>query len=94
MKGILLGENNELIIENGTLKIAETTMQDAYVVLSANQGEIKNDPIAGVNLVRMIRAKYSREKMRKTIEVGLTKVNINVDDIRGQVNAIINKNAI
>lgn len=90
-KGILIGADNDLKVENGTLKIGERTMQDAYVVLSMNQGELKEDPLAGANLVRMVRGRENPEKIRKTIEIALERVGVKFEDIKGQFALLVNK---
>jgi hypothetical protein len=92
--GILLDADNDLKIENGTVKVGDRKMQDAYVVLSIGQGEIKTDPIVGTNLNRMIRGKESREKIRKMIEISLENVGIRFEDIKSQFDLFINKNKI
>lgn len=94
VKGILLDTNNDLMIERGTFKVGNRKMQDAYVVLSINQGEAKADPIAGANLDKMIRGRENKEKIRKTIEIALERVGIRLDEIKSQVNILINKNSI
>jgi hypothetical protein len=90
-KGILPDASNDLKVENGTLKTGERKMQDVYLVLLTNQGEFKHDPLAGVNLNRMMRGCENREKIRKTIEIGLERAGIRFDDIREQLNILINK---
>lgn len=98
-KGILLdGDNNVMtnvkrdnngLITAGLL-IGDRRMQDVNIVLSVNQGEIKEDPVVGTNLLRMIRSKERREKMRKVIENALKRIGIRFDDIKSELEAIIN----
>lgn len=93
-RGILLDDDNDLKIENGAMKIGERKMQDAFMVLSMNQGDLKEDPLAGVNLVRMIRGRENKEKIRKTIEIGLERVGIRFDEIKSEFETIINRKSI
>jgi hypothetical protein len=100
MKGILINRDDDLQINvkrdvsgkiiNG-LVVGERLLQDAYIVLKTNMGDIKEDPIAGANLLRMLRSKASREKIRKTIEIALARVNIRYEDIKQQIEVILNK---
>ncbi len=89
-RGIILDGNNDLKIRNGSVVIGETTMQDAYVVLKINQGELKDDPMTGMNLTRMIRGKVKMEKIRKTIEIALKRVGVRLDDIKDKIGTFIN----
>ncbi|MDR1382215.1 MAG: hypothetical protein LBJ47_12150 [Tannerella sp.] len=93
-KGILLDANNGLKIEKGTLRIGERKMQDAYLVLLTNQGEFKHDPLVGVNLNKMIRGRENREKILKTIEIGLERAGVKFDDVKAQFGILINKRNI
>lgn len=100
MKGILLNDGNDLTINvkrNGKglitsgLVIGDRDIQDAYLALLLNQGDLKEDPIIGANLPRMIRGKADIEKIRKTVEIALARVKIRLDDIKNQLDIIINK---
>ena len=102
-KGILLGDDDDLKITvrrdssgmiTGGLTIGERTIQDAYIVLKSNQGEVKEDPLCGANLVRNIRAKANQEKIRKTIEVSLKRVGIDFEDVKDRISAKVNKESI
>ncbi|MDU1892760.1 MAG: hypothetical protein E6767_18930 [Dysgonomonas sp.] len=103
MKGILLDGNDDLLINvkrdttgkiTSGLVVGERMVQDAYITLSINQGELKEDPIAGANLLTMIRGKENKEKMRKTIEIALQRVGIRFDDIKDQLEMRVNKQVI
>ena len=56
-KGILLNGDNDVEIRNGSVVTGERMMQDAYMVLGMNQGELKDDPLTGANPLRTIRGK-------------------------------------
>lgn len=99
MKGIRLDSDNGLEIQVGRdasgkiaggLVIGERKVQDAYLVLKANQGDFKEDPVIGANLFLNVRRKQDRKAMGKAITVSLARVGINLDDIRGEFQAIIN----
>ena len=102
-RGILLDENNDLKVivrrdSNGLITqglcIGEREVQDAYIVLKANQGEIKEDPIIGANLIRMIRSKADKERIRKTIKISLQRVGVEFENIKGVVATMINNKEI
>jgi hypothetical protein len=90
MKGILLDENNDLMVRNGTLVIDERTMQDVYIVLRANQGDIKEDPIAGANLLRNLKSKADKSKIQGEIKTALRRIGIEFDSVQQEVQEMIN----
>lgn len=100
MVGIQLDEKNDLEIRvhkdssgkiSGGLLVADRTVQDAYIVLSSNQGEIKEDPVCGANLLKLLRGKRDDELVRKTISQSLQRVGIRIDELKSVMKVIINK---
>jgi len=103
MKGILLNENNDLLINvrrdvNGKiisgLVVNNNAVQCAGLVLQANQGEFKEDPIIGANLLRNMRGKLNRHKIKHEIEVALMRANIRVEDVKNELDILINSENI
>lgn len=102
-KGILLDGDNDLkinvkrgdggLITDG-LEVGQRIIQDAYLVLASSQGDMKEDPLCGAGLIRMIRSRADMEKIRKTVEIALARVRIRPDDIKSQLDIIINKVSI
>jgi len=73
MKGILLDENGDFLIKvkrgadgkiTGGLVVGDNAVQCAGLVLQMNQGELKEDPIIGANLLRNMRGKLNRSKLK------------------------------
>lgn len=102
-KGILLDTDNDLKVNvkrdsNGLitdgLTIGDRKMQDTYMVLSMNQGDLKEDPLAGANLIKMIRGRENKEKIRKTVEIALGRVGIKFEDVKEQIELLLNKKKI
>jgi hypothetical protein len=50
MKGILLGDDDDLLVSNGSLVIGEITQQNQRSLLLAQKGEIKEYPLVGVGI--------------------------------------------
>lgn len=103
MDGIQLDEKNDLEIHvqrdasgkiTGGLLVADRTVQDAYIVLSSNQGEIKEDPVCGANLLRLVRGKRDDERVKKTIQQSLQRVGIGIDELKSVMRVIINKQQV
>lgn len=91
MKGILLNHAGDLDLTAGRLRIGDTLLQNAAIVLEMNQGECKEDPLLGPSLVRYIRGKYDKQSMLKNIQIHLTRVNINVADLADAIKYNITK---
>lgn len=94
MSSILLDSDNDLMISvkrdfNGKiasgLVINDTKMQDAYMVLSLNQGDLKEDPIAGVNLTSLIRGKMDRERILSIIKIGFRRCGIDYEEVKNKM---------
>lgn len=54
MKGILLDEHGEIMIENGAMKIGDVDIQVVEHVIGAFQGEYKESPLLGGNIRKML----------------------------------------
>jgi hypothetical protein len=94
MRGILLDENNNLLIRvthradgkiTGGLVIGDNAVQCAGLVLQMNQGELKEDPVIGANLFLEMRGKLNRDRLKNKIETALTRANIRIEDVKGEL---------
>jgi hypothetical protein len=94
MKGILLNDNDDLMIANGSLAVGDITIQSACLVLRMNQGELKEDPVIGVNLSRFIRGKENRAGIKRAIEIGLRRAGIEIEDVKNEIWAVVNKQKV
>ncbi|MDD4395693.1 MAG: hypothetical protein PHQ33_07395 [Bacteroidales bacterium] len=54
MRGIIVDDNGNLQVQNGTLKIGDNMAQVAQHLITAFTGEYKNAPLLGGNAKRMI----------------------------------------
>ncbi len=103
MKGILLDENNDLLLKvmrdahgiiAGGLVAGDNAVQCAGLVLQMNQGELKEDPVVGANLLRNIRGKLSRDKIKNEVETALVRANIRIEDVKNELDILINQQNI
>lgn len=53
MKGILLAEDNDLLVEGGSLTVGDNEAMIAEGVLRANRGEYKEAPLLGAEVIRL-----------------------------------------
>lgn len=82
---VAIKRNAEGLITQG-VAVGDADMQDVWMVLSLNQGDLKEDPIAGVNLTSLIRGKADRERIKATIKIGLKRCGISFDAIKDKIN--------
>ena len=92
-KGILLDTSFDLQIrperKDGMivkgLVVGNTTDQDAALVLSMNQGELKEDGLLGVGLVKYVGSKYNRSKIDVLIKTHFTRIGIDYEDYKSKI---------
>jgi hypothetical protein len=54
MKGILVDDNGELIVNNGSMTIDDVVFQSSALLIAAFTGEMKHAPLLGGNIRKMI----------------------------------------
>jgi len=102
MKGILLDKNNDFLIKVRTEKdgkisglvAGDNAVQCAGLVLQMNQGELKEDPIVGANLLRNMRGKLNRDKLKNQVETAIIRANIRIEDVKNELEILINRQSI
>lgn len=99
-KGILLNDNFDLAInlkkdDNGLmlsgLIVGDSILQDATMVLSSRQGDLKEDPLLGVGLSKFIRGKYDALAIESRIRLHLTRAGIDYSTFKENIKIEINK---
>lgn len=63
--GILLDANSNLVIRNGSIVVDETTLQNQRIILEAEKGEIKEDPLLGVGVASFLDDEDPSEFLRE-----------------------------
>lgn len=71
--------------------LGDTLFQDTAIVLGLNQGEYKEDPALGPNLIRHIRGHSDRLKMDKQIRIHLLRAGIDYDAVKERINVYLKK---
>jgi len=83
MKGVLLDENGEVIIENGTMKIGDARAQVVEHVVTAFQGEFKEAPLLGGNAAKMLNGSldpFWPAEMKRQLKTQHIKADISTDN--------------
>lgn len=71
-KGIVIDENGGLVIDGGSMVIGETDAQNVQLILSANKGDFRFEPLVGCNLIRFVKSRGSSiSEMRRETKVQL-----------------------
>lgn len=86
MKGILLDENNDLLINKGRLTLGETVEQCAGLILETEQGEWKEYPRLGASLSQYVKSNATDREISQRVTVSLEYDNINAEvEVRNSV---------
>lgn len=90
MKGILLDSDGDVKIENGSLRLGDSLIQNAEVVLGILPGHLKEDPVLGPNLIRYIRGKSTRMEIQRAVKIHIQRAGISWEEIKDRLNIKIN----
>ena len=87
MKGLLLDKDGDIRIVPHKGKdgltgfvIGDTLIQNAATVLELNQGELKEDPVLGANLIRYIRSQADKRAIEKQMKIHLKRAGIDYSE--------------
>ena len=81
-KDILLDGNDDLLFKDGELVIGESLTQEVGIIVRLNQGELKEDPLLGPNLITLINSNASKAKIKQKVKIHLARDGKNYDDFR------------
>lgn len=69
--------------------LGQTMIQDTYIVLKLHQGELKEDPVLGPNLITFIRSAKNKVAIEKQLKIHLTRAGIDYQRVKNQINTLI-----
>ena len=70
--GMLLGSDQDLLIENGSIVVGNSDDQNVSAIVSASKGEFKEFPALGVGIVTKLKKQNaSLESLKREITVNL-----------------------
>lgn len=87
-----LTTDGDLNVINHKIVLSDTLLQDAGVVLQLKQGEWKEDPLLGPNLIRLLRGKQSRNEIERLVKIHLSRAGIGYENVKDKLNMTINGN--
>lgn len=88
-KGILLDKNNDLMVQNGSMIIADSVMQEVALILQINQGEQKFMPLLGPNLIQEKLTNLSRFEIEQRVKVHLELDNKDYNQLKKEIQTYI-----
>lgn len=87
-KGILLDENNDLLIIGKQMVIGDSQMQEVAAILEMNQGALKFSPLLGADLVQLIKANASKVDIQRRVQIHLEKDGKDYNAIKNKIKTI------
>lgn len=85
-KDILLNEDNRPVVVNGDFRTGESELQEVSIILQLRQGELKSDPILGVNMQHFINSKENRTAIERKVKIHLERDGKRYGDIINKLN--------
>lgn len=82
MKGILLGNDLDLVIENGTVAFGESAQQEMVLMMLSEKGEFKHDASCGLGLRKRQKGIGTLEDVKADIVEQAEYCQIPVSDIQ------------
>ena len=86
MKGLLLDKDGDIRIVPHKGKDGLTGFVIGATVLELNQGELKEDPVLGANLIRYIRSQADKRAIEKQMKIHLKRAGIDYSELVDKIN--------
>lgn len=87
---ILLDENDDLLIQNGDFVVGDSLTQEVSIILKLNQGELKSDPLLGVNMITLINSEASKNEIETKVKMHLKRDDKDFNKIKQQLKINVN----
>ena len=81
MQDILLDKNKDLKIVNGDFDFGDSFEQDVEIILSLTKGDLKSDPVLGVDLIKNVNSQISETALKQKIRLNLQRDNKKIGKI-------------
>lgn len=72
-KGILLDENNDLLIVGKRMVVGDSQMQEVAIILEMNQGALKSNPVLGAELIQLLKGNATKADIERRTRIHLEK---------------------
>jgi hypothetical protein len=91
MKDFLLDEENDLKVVGADFATGETEMQEVGLILSTNQGEWKENPVLGANLITKIRSNPDAVRLERNLRIQLRLDGKDYEQIKNKIKMNFNR---
>ncbi|GIZ09977.1 hypothetical protein [Flavobacterium sp. UMI-01] len=88
-KGILLDENNDLLITGGQMVVGDSIMQEVAIIIEMPQAALKSNPLLGADLIKLLKANTSKVDIERTIRIQLEKDRKDYSTIKNKIKTTI-----
>ncbi len=85
MKKLLLGEDGDINLD---LKLGETVMQEAYIVLTLRRGALKSDPALGPDLNKFINGRVNTSAVEREIKIHMQKAGVDWSTVKDRLDYV------
>jgi hypothetical protein len=88
-RDFLLDEKGELVLRNGGMATANSLTQEVGLLLLTNQGEMRQDPLCGCNIVRRMFGKITRAEMERILRLQVERDGKLWGTVKGGINLLL-----
>lgn len=85
MTDILLDNEDNVRIENGDFVIGECIDQEVSIILRLHKGELKEDPVLGCDLIRLINSNIKETELKQIIKLQLARDGKSYDELKERI---------
>jgi hypothetical protein len=79
------------LITKGIFISDNTLDQDASLLLQLNQGDLKEDPLLGPNMLKYIRSNATKSEILSAIKIQFNRADLNFEDFKDRMTMMLNK---
>ncbi|TLP81350.1 hypothetical protein [Maribacter sp. ACAM166] len=90
-KDILLNDTGELTIANGDFVIGDSEDQEVQLILEMAQGELKEDPLLGADLFRLIHSNATDAELKLAVKLQLARDGKDYDKLKERIKIQVNE---
>jgi len=82
---ILLDANDDLLFKDGELVLRESELQEVGIIARINQGDFKEDPLLGPNLITLINSNAPKAQIKQRMKLHLARDGKNYNEYRNLI---------